>query len=223
MKRRDHDQEAVRPVASTDVKTIAKLLGGNPQEQEEAIRLIDEQLRSVIVAKLRRTAPGLLPEDVVEAYQETLVGIWQRARSGCFDAKRPLLPLLLTIAQRKAIDGLRQRRSAEVSYDEMFSAVDERLSRSRVGEAWRAVAAKEDGRRIMTMIRETVAGMPGRQHLVASAVMDFFPQTPSCEAVRDRIKQMTGMALTAVAVKRAWQEARKKIRAVLVREGYMEA
>jgi DNA-directed RNA polymerase specialized sigma24 family protein len=209
-------------VAFTDTKTIANLLGGNPKEQEEAIRLIDKQLRTVVVAKLRRTAPGLSPEEIVEAFQETLVGVWQMARSGWFDAKKPLVPLLLTIAQRKAIDGLRKREVNHVNYDEMFDAVDERLSRSRVGEAWRAVAANEDGRRIMIMIRGTAAVLPKRQHLVASAVMEFFPRIPSYEAIRDHIKQKTGEGLTTTAVKRAWQEARKKIREVLVREGYFK-
>ena len=223
MKRQDSDAEALGPVVSTDVKLIATLLGGNPKEQEEAIRLIDGQLRNVVVAKIRRTAPGLLPEEVVDAYQETLLGIWQSARSGCFDARRPLLPLLLTIAQRKAVDGLRHRSSADVAYDGMFDAIEERFSGSRVGEAWKIVAANEDGRRMMMMIRDTVASLPERQHLVASTVIDFFPHTPSCEAVRDRIKQITGMALTVIAVKRAWQEARKKIREKLIREGYMEA
>lgn len=207
---------------STDTKTIASLLGGDPKEQEEAIRLIDQQLRTVVVAKLRRTAPGLSPEEIMETFQDTLVAVWQMARSRCFDARKPLLPLLLTIAQRRAIDALRKREVNRVSYDEMFDAVDERLSGSRVGEAWRAVAANEDGRRIMMMIRDTVARLPKRQHLVASAVVGFFPRVPSYEAIRDFIKQRNGVALTTTAVKRAWQEARKKIREVLVREGYFK-
>ena len=204
------------------IQEISRLLAGDSCCQEDAIRLIDIHLRLAVIAKIRRTAPSLSFEEVADAYQEVLLGVWRIAASSHYDPKKPLLPLLLTIAQRKAVDRLRMHSPGGFDYDALFDAVSARLVDSTIGEAWRAVAAQEDGRRMMTLIREAVAKLPEHQRRVAAVVIDHFPDVPSHKELCDEVRKGSGEVISSIAVKRAWQEARKKIRELLIREGYLE-
>lgn len=59
-----------------------------------------------------------------------------------------------------------------------------------------------------------------RQGQVASVVIDCFPEIPGMDQIRTMIFEASGELLTVVAIKRAWQEARNKIREPLVEAGY---
>jgi len=104
----------------------------------------------------------------------------------------------------------------------VLDAIVETLADTKVGEAWRNVAAKHDGRRMLEAIGRAVSRLPERQRLVASAVIDFFPETPTLQQIQECVHHNTGEQLTVVAIKSAWREARKKIREQLIREGYVE-
>jgi len=210
------------PDMSHTLDRIDQLLAGDANEVKSAMSQVDRQLRGILVARIRRTAPGLSSAAVAEAYQEALLSIWQAAQQGKFGGQEPLLPLLLTIAHRRAVDALRRHTRSRQDYDELFDSVAERMADTRVGEAWREVARKEDGRRMMHLIRDQVASMPSRQRQVASVLIDHFPDVPTTAQICEAVRQAFGEELTPTAAKRAWQEARKKIRQCLSREGYME-
>ena len=204
-----------------DTEEVSILLIGDDNEQNEAIRLIDMHLRRVLFGVIRKVSPSLTAAEIQEVYQEVLLGIWRKAKEREYDADEPLLPLLFTIARRRAIDRVR-KKSRKVGKEQMLDAIAETLADTKVGEAWRNVASKHDGRRIMEAIRNAIARMPERQRLVASVVLDLFPETPTLQQIQEEVHQGTGEQLTVVAIKSAWREARKKIREQLVRAGYME-
>jgi RNA polymerase sigma factor (sigma-70 family) len=214
--------KGVPSLLNSAIQSISQLLAGDSRCQEEAIRLTDKHLRLAIIAKIRRTAPSLPFEEVVDAYQEVLLGIWRAAAMARFSPRKPLLPFVLTIAQRKAVDHLRKRTSADYDYDVLFDTVSARLTDSSVAEAWEAAVAQEDGQRMMILIRDAVSGLPEQQRRVAAAVIDRFPDVPPYEELSKDITSKSGQVMSVAAVKRAWQEARKKIRDLLIREGYME-
>lgn len=201
---------------------ISILLIGNEEEQNEAVRLIDKHLRRPIVAKIRRSAIGLPSADLPDVYQEVLLDVLEAARKGQYDPDRSLLPFIFTVAYRRAIDRVRKISGKQVAEAELLDAITESLADTKVGEAWREVIAREEGRKMMEVIRNTIAKMPARQRQVASVVIERFPDTATLQEIRQEILGRTGEQLTVVAVKRARQEARKKIREQLVLGGYME-
>jgi RNA polymerase sigma factor (sigma-70 family) len=204
-----------------DDEEVSILLIGNEEEQNEAIRLIDRHLRRALFGIIRRTAPSLTATEVQEIYQEILLGVWQKAKKQEYNADEPLLPLLFTIARRRAIDRVR-KKSRKTGNEQVLDAIVETLADTKVGEAWQNVASKHDGRRMMEAIRNIIARMPERQRLVASVVIDLFPETPTLQQIQEEIHRSTGEQLTVVTIKSARREARKKIREHLVRAGYME-
>lgn len=204
-----------------DDEEVSILLIGNEEEQNEAIRLIDRHLRRPIAGVIRKAAPSLRAEELRDAYQDVILAIIQAAREQRYDADRPLLPFIFTLARYKAIDRVR-KKSRKVGKKQVLDAIAETLADTKVGEAWRNVASKHDGRRMMEAIRNAIARMPERQRLVASVVIDLFPETPTLQQIQEEIHQGTGEQLTIVAIKSARREARKKIREQLVRAGYME-
>jgi RNA polymerase sigma factor (sigma-70 family) len=195
---------------------VATLLSGDELARGEAIYLIDKELRHAIVKKIRHSAPSLAPQSVAEAYQDTLLSVWQIARAGHFNPEKPLLPLLFAVAQRRAVDCLRKRCRREVDYDQLLNVVSSRLKDTNTGEAWHALAQRETARKTMHALRDVVAHLPPRQREVASIIVDAFPDVLSVEEMRQAVAEETGRQVTLAAVKRAWQEARKKTRRCLV-------
>ena len=209
-------------VTQVDLDEISLLLAGDEQEQKLAIDLIDQQFRRPIIGKIRHQALSMSSEELLETYQEVLLGVWNAARKERYDPDMPLLPFLFTIAQRKAIDWLRKNVREGIREDELIHAVLENIADTKVGAAWRTVASRETCQMMMELMRNEIAKMPSRQRSVAAVVVDAFPKTLSQKEIRDEVVRLTGEDLTVVAVKRALHEARKKIRELLVRHKYME-
>jgi len=208
-------------VTDFDADKVSILLIGTEDEQNEAIRLIDKHLRKPVAGVIRRVAPSLRAEDLCDVYQDVILAILQSAREQRFDANQPLLPFIFTIARRRAIDRVR-RKSRKTANEQVLDVIAETLVDTKVGEAWRSVASKHDGRRMLEAIGSTISRLPERQRLVASVVVDLFPETPTLQRIQEEVHRGTGDQLTVVAIKSAWREGRKKIREQLVREGYTE-
>ena len=203
-----------------DPDEISILLIGDEEEQNRAISLIDKHLRKPIVYRIRKTALSVPPDEIKDIYQEVLLNVLAAAREQSYDPDKPLLPFLFMLAHRRACDRIKKKTTIEDNENRVLEDVLQRLENTNVGEAWKQVAKKNDGSRMIKIIRQTIVGMPNRQRQVASVVIDCFPAIPSMETIRDVILKTTGELLTVVATKRAWQEARSKIRERLVDAGY---
>jgi len=205
-----------------DPEEISILLIGDRQEQELAISLIDRHLRRAIIYKIRETAISLAPDELLYVYQEVLLNVWSAAKQQRYDPDKPLMPFLFTLAQRRAYDRVRKNEAKKIHESSLLDEVSESLKDTKVGEAWQIVAARNEGRRMMDIIRKTVVKMPTRQRQVALVVIEHFPEVLSPQDVSEVIYRTTGEKITVVAAKRAWQEARNKIREQLTHAGYME-
>lgn len=204
-----------------DPEEISILLIGGEEEQNRAIVLIDKHLRETLVYRIRKTALSISSDEVMDIYQDVLLNVLGAAREQRYDPDQPLLPFLYTLAHRRACDRIRKRTTIEENENRVLEEVLQRLKNTKVGEAWELIAQKDDGSKMIEIIRNAVVGMPNRQRQVASVVVDFFPEIPSMDKIRDVIFRNTGELLTIVATKRAWQEARGKIREQLIDAGYM--
>ena len=205
-----------------DPEEISILLIGDSQEQERAISLIHKHLRKAIIYKIRAAAIRLAPDELLDVYQEVLLNVWNAAKEKRYNPDKPLLPFLFMLAQRRAYDRVRKNDAKKIHESRLLDEVSESLKDTKVGEAWQIVAARNEGRRMMDIICKTVVKMPTRQRQVASVDIEHFPKILSPQDVSEIIYRTTGEKITVVAVKRARQEARKKIREQLINAGYME-
>ena len=194
-----------------DEEDVSLLLTGTADQQREAIGLIHHHLIRPIFAVMRRSAPSLTTAEIESAYQEVLLAVWTTACAGRWDLDWKLVPYIFGIARLKAIDAYRERRSQPASVDDVTTGVAKALSGTQMSAEW-AVLETEQRQRILVAIRDEISRLPHRQRQVAQEFVDGFPYACSLEEVRKRIHANTGENPTYVSVKRAWQEAKQKIR-----------
>ena len=204
-----------------DQEEVSLLLIGNDAEQNQAIELIHDRLGKALVGAIRRQAPGLSTDDVMEIYQESLLGILNAARESRFDADAPLLPFIFAVARYKTIDRLRKRLPANIGDDALLDALAE-VQGGEEGAPWRNAVAKEQGDKLMRLVRRTIAELPLRQRQVAQVIIQRFPEEPSVTDIAAAVKQATGETVTIVAVKSALREFRKKMRDRVKEWGFVE-
>jgi DNA-directed RNA polymerase specialized sigma24 family protein len=205
-----------------DTAEISILLISSQDEQKRAISLIDKHLRGAICFKIRQVALSLSPEELTQVYQEVLLNVWDAAREKRYDANQPLLPFLLTLAHRRAVDWIRKTQTRRKNESELLDEVAKALKDTKVGEVWQIVAEKNDGHNRMEIIRRAIMRMPHRQRQVAAVIIEHFPEELTSQQICDEIYDKTRERLTVLAIKSARQEARKKIKDVLIDAGYME-
>lgn len=203
------------PPGQFDEEAVRILLIGDDEEIDQGLVLIHQHLQNRIVGWLRREFPGMAPDDLADAWGETLVGILRRARERQFDGDRPLMPLLCKIAYARATDHTRRRTTR----DDALAAVGEMLRGTQAGRQWQRLDPAERNE-VMALIRGAIATLPGKQREVFQAFIDGYPETRSREVLREKVSEATGREETLVSVKRALQEGRAKVGEFLRRKGY---
>lgn len=191
-------------------KEVRHLLLGGEADLETAFTQVDIHLRKRFVKGARDRLPGLRPEDLADAWQETLKDLLKAVQSGRFDPGPELVPWLWTTYLRRAFDSLRRRESYESMVDRVRvhrpeSIVSDFLSESAGGER----------QLLMDRVRQAMSTLPLRQRTVLQVFVDHFPLSQDKEVLRDRVSRVTGHEETPTAVRRALEEARRKIIDVL--------
>jgi len=151
-----------------------------------------------------------------------LLNVLEAAREQRYDPDRPLLPFLFTLAYRRACDRIRKNDTKKENEKKLLDEISQKLKGTKVGGAWEIVAQRNAGSRVIEAIRRSIMKMPTRQRQVAEIMIDFFPEKPSNQKICEEVRSKTGEPITIVSVKRAKQEARKKIYDLLVSLGYLE-
>jgi DNA-directed RNA polymerase specialized sigma24 family protein len=218
----ESDKNTIEAETKVDTDEISLLLIGNQEEQNQAISLIDKHLRKSILYRIRQTGLSLSPEELLDVYQEVLLNIIEAARGKRYDPDQPLLPFIFTLAQRRTIDRIRKMKIRRENESELLDEIAGTLKDTKVGEAWQMVAKKNDGRKMLELMRRAIVRMPRRQRQVAEVIYVRFHEEPAYQEICDEIYEKTGERLTVVMVKGAWREARKKIKEVLIDAGYLE-
>jgi DNA-directed RNA polymerase specialized sigma24 family protein len=198
-----------------DEEQVRRLLTGGPAQIEQAVALIDLHLRNRFCASLRKRFPGMAPDDLADAWADTLLGVFLAARDRRFDGQRPLLPWLWTIASRQAIDHTRRATSRE----QLRAAVAEALRQTQTGRRWRSWSEAERNE-VMRLIREAFTLLSYRQQVVFHVFVYHYPESGRMEVLRREVSELTKGPETVAGVKRALQECRQKVRAFLRAKGY---
>lgn len=203
------------PPGQFDEEAVRILLIGDDEEINRGLVLIHQHLQGRIVSSLRRDFPGMAPDDLADAWGETLVDVLRLARERRFDGDRPLMPLLCKIAYARTTDHTRRRTTR----DDTLAAVGEMLRGTQAGRRWQTLDPAERNE-VMALIRDAIATLPGKQREVFQAFIDGYPETRSREVLREKVSEATGREETLVSVKRALQEGRAKVGEFLRRKGY---
>jgi DNA-directed RNA polymerase specialized sigma24 family protein len=200
---------------SFDPEQVGRLLAGNEKEISRALELVDEHLRGRLYGWLYKRFPGLAPDDLANAWGDTLLAVHRAARAGRYDPGRPLLPWLCKIARARAVDGTRRetRRAgaaAAAAYD---------LARLLQGRHCGGLTPAER-HELLRLIHEAIDALPDVQQKVWRAFVTYYPESADRRALRRAVALMTCHVLTPATVKRALQEGRGKVRAFLRQKGY---
>ncbi len=204
------------PPGQFDEEAVRILLIGDDEEIDRGLVLIHQHLQNRIVGWLRGRFPGMVPDDLADAWGETLVDALGLARERRFDGDRPLMPLLCKIAYARATDHTRRRTTR----DDALAAVGEMLRGTQAGRRWQQTLDPAERNEVMALIRDAIATLPGKQREVFQAFIDGYPETRSREVLREKVSEATGREETLVSVKRALQEGRVKVGEFLRRKGY---
>jgi len=204
--------ESLKPFNDRRIRTL--LLGGRA-EVSDALEQIVCHLRDGVCGWTRKRFPGLAPEDLADVWQDTLVSVLKAVKSRRFDATRPLVPWLCTLAYRRAADLTRRRTSSS----EVLERVGQQLAGTDVGERWSALSAMQR-EEALELAREHILTLPRMQRVVLQTFSDRYPETARMEVLRTEVSRVLGDDVTLAAVKRAVQEGRRKVREYFERRGY---
>ena len=194
---------------------IKTLLLGNRAEVSDALEQIICHLRDGLCGWIRKCFPGMASEDLADVWQDTLVSVLKIVKSGRFDATRPLVPWLCTLAHRRATDLTRRKTSSS----EVLARVGRELAGTDVGERWRGLSAMQRDE-ALELTLEHILTLPRMQRVVLQVFSNRYPQTTRMEVLREEVSRALGDDVTLAAVKRALQEGRRKLREYFERRGY---
>ncbi len=198
-----------------DDERVRRLLVGSDADMAYALTLIDRHLRNRLCGWLRKHFGALDPEELANAWADTLLSVLQAVRAGRFDAGRPLLPWLCQIAHARAVDQARRARCRH----ELLATLGQAARAAGVSRHGMA-AGPEEQHEIMHLIHEAIETLPARQQRVLQVFVDHYPESRNMEWLRAEVGRQSGRVETLASVKRALQEARAKVGSFLRRKGY---
>jgi RNA polymerase sigma factor (sigma-70 family) len=207
---RSEEEQMEQLTQAFEDREVRQLLLGEESDLAEAFTQVDAHLRKRFVKGARERLPGLRPEDLADAWQDTLRDLLKAVRAGSFSADRELAPWLWTIFIRRAFDNLRRKER----YQGMLERIRARLDGTTVGDVF-GTMEEEERSHVLMLIRQAVARLPARQQTVIQAFVDHFPASENKEALRERVSEITGREETRATVMRALGEARRKVGTLL--------
>ena len=206
---------AARKVSEAELECLFR------KDPRAAIEYLDKKFRHQIACYIKRVTWGLLkPDDLNDAYQETLTALIAKIRKRGFDPTRPLR-LVYEIARNKGIDAMRrQGHRVRTDTNRLFEGLAD-LSAGNSGGVTTALELQE----LRSCLEQVILTLPDQQRLVARVFVDNFEDF----GPRDIYSKLTGAVnktlgpqerLSEQAVKSAWREARTKLAAGLRHRGY---
>jgi DNA-directed RNA polymerase specialized sigma24 family protein len=211
-------------MAATDPLTEADLDSAFESSPEFGVQCLDSDFRERILRYIKRVGRGFFDiHDMLDVYQETLIGVLARARQDGFDPCRSLR-MVLRIARNKATDLLRQRgHRINLDEDAILEAVVADTKGSDLILQWRLHVFPAEARELREILLAFIATLPERQRIVAQCFIDNYEDFRARDTYRplaEAVSAITHVTESVAAVKSEWRYAREKIIAELNRRGY---
>jgi DNA-directed RNA polymerase specialized sigma24 family protein len=189
------------------------------------VQYLHSEYRELVLQHIRRAARGHLnQQEQMVVYQDTIVGMIEKAREPGFDSCRSLR-MVLAIAHNKTVDFIRARKKHRINtdYDAILDAVAADTKNTDLGFRWRAGVGSGEAKELWEILLEFLPTLPERQRVVAQCFIDNFEDfrprgiyKPLAEAV----SAITGITESVADVKNDWRYAKEKIIAHLQELGY---
>ncbi len=205
----------VQPDDLFDEARIRQLFAGSEEEIGQGLALVDASLRQHLCVWLRRQFPSLTPEDLADVWGETLVGVLQAARQRRFQPDRPLLPWLCHIARARAIDHIRRRTVRQDFLAGLYQTCQGAMLQG-CGQA----GDQQEMEEVLALVRDFIDTLPQQQRMVLFVFVEHYPETQSMAILQREVSRTTGRPHSRASVKRALQEARRKLREHLRNKGF---
>jgi DNA-directed RNA polymerase specialized sigma24 family protein len=211
-------------MAATDPVSEADLESAFRDDPDFAIELLDSDYREGILRYIKCETHGLLrPDELMVAYQETMLALIQRIPKPAFDPERPLR-LVCAIARNKGLDILREHgHKVKNDEDAILGAVAADLKNTDLGFEWRRNIGPTEAKEFREVLLEIILTLPHRQRIVAQCFVDHFEdfsQRNTYRPLAEAVSAITGKPESVAAVKSDWRFAREKIAAALIKRGY---
>lgn len=186
-------------------------------DPDTGLWFLDAEFRRYLCRCIKAVAPSIDPVELADVYQETFLSLVEMVRADKIDRTRPLLPLAKVVAQRRAIDFLREQGHRPERGAESASELEtQNLLDSDLWLRWRC--SKSDWDSFRMALREEIGKLSKKQRVVAESVVNHLGE--SWDEIRDEVARVTGQNETVVAVKSAWRDAKKLLAERLVRRGF---
>ncbi len=211
-------------MAPTDPVSQADLESAFRDDPDSAFELLDAGYRENILRYIKLKTFGLLDEDeLMVAYQESMLALVELARRPGFDARRPLR-IVYEIARNKGMDILRDHgHRVNTNEDAIVDWVAADLKNTDLGYKWCANIGPTEAKEFRVVLLEIIQTLPTRQRIVALCFVDHFEDFRTrdiYEPLVAAVSVVTGEVESVAAVKSVWRFAREKIAAALARRGY---
>jgi RNA polymerase sigma factor (sigma-70 family) len=209
---------ATEPVTEADVESALR------DDPDFAIELLHAEYQGLIIRYIKRESWSEFgPDELMVAYQETMLALIEKVREPGFDPSRPLR-MLYGIARNKAKDLLRERgHRMNTNEDGYLGAAAADLKNTDLGFEWRLNIGPAEANEFREIVLEIIQTLPPRQRLVARCFVDNyedFRERNTSKPLAEAVSAVTGKAESVAAVRSDWRFAREKIAAALVRRGY---
>ena len=154
---------------------LEALLARDPVWFMEAL---DLSYRKILARYIERWTCGMLdPEELKDAYQETMVALWERVQQPGFDPRCAATNGVYDCEECGRHDGRqRLRKPLRVDHEAVAQAVGEDLTGTQAGLEWRLLSPDER-REFQDAVADIIARLPPRQQMAALA---FWKCTRSC-------------------------------------------
>src|SRR6266568_1660076 len=202
-------------MAATDPVSEPDLDEAFEQGSEFGIRYLDSECRERILRNIKRWGRGFFNyHDLLDVYQETLIGMHARAQKVGFDPCRSLR-MVMTIARNKSFDLLRKRgHRINLDEDAILNAVAADTKGSDIHLQWKLHVFPIEQRELREILLDFIATLPERQRIVAHCFINNYEDIRLRDTYRplaDAVGIITGNTESVAAVKSVWRLAREKI------------
>ncbi len=211
-------------MAATDPVREADLDEAFEESPEFGVQYLHSEYRERVFRHIKRCGRGFFDDhDLADVYQETVIGMLERARRPRFEPCRSLR-MVLTIARNKSIDLLRERgHRINLDEDAILDVVAADTKGSDALMQWKLHASPIEARELREILLTFIATLPERQRIVAQCFIDNFEdfrQRDTYRPLADAVSAFTGVTVSVADVRNDWRYARQRIIAELQSRGY---
>jgi DNA-directed RNA polymerase specialized sigma24 family protein len=193
---------------------IRRLLAGTEEEIREDLAWISEFYTGPICGRIRRNFRWFPADDLAEAWQDTLLLVFEKAVAGELDTAQPIEPFLWIVLKRRCCDILNK----DARNKRRLQALWEMLP----GEARSDETQTGEWAELFHLVDKAIVDLPLVQRMVWVAYRELGFSATNKELLK-RLRETTKprKPWTETSVRRGKEEGRKKLRRILKKRGYV--